>query len=90
MVGVVVVLSARTGDVADGHADVLLELLGKELVSSPEGIEGIDEVVERDIRTQLLQGAAYGLAGDGLPEAPHMEDAGGTDTGGDNRMIVLL
>ena len=90
VVSVIVVLSARAGYVAYGHADVLLELLRKEIVSPSEGIERIDEVDEPDIRTQLLQGAAYRFSGDGLPQASYVKDPRGADTRRYYRMFVLL
>ena len=51
VVCIVVVLPARAGDAADGHADVFLVLLGEERVAFPQGVEVVDDVDEFDIRS---------------------------------------
>ena len=48
VVGIAFVLAADAGDVAQGDVDVLLVLLGEELVPLPEGIERINEIDQPD------------------------------------------
>ena len=90
VMGIVVMLAARTGDHADRHTDILLVLLGEELIPLPEGIERIDQVDEPDILSLGCDCAADRFSCDRFSETSDMYDSGRTDTCCDQRVLACI
>jgi len=79
VLGIAGMAAVRAGDVADRLPDLLLEALRKEGIALAQGIVGIDEIDEIDIRLPLLQRLVDGVGGYGLPQAAHVNVARGGD-----------
>ena len=78
----------RAGDPGDRHPHVLLVLVGQEIVTFAQRVEGIDEVYQTDVLAHGLDGAADGLARNCFPKTADVDDSSRAYPCGDQRVVA--
>ncbi|MPN34442.1 hypothetical protein SDC9_181935 [bioreactor metagenome] len=90
MMGIIIMLTARTGYLAYGHSHIILVLLRQERISLPKRVQRIYEIDQPDIPSEIFDRTADCLAGDGLPETSNMYYPRGTYPRSYEGVLVLL
>ncbi len=90
MVSIIVMLPAGAWYLAYGHPHIVLVLLGQERIPLPKRIQGIYEVYQPNITSEVFDRTADGLAGNGFSETSHVYYPGGTYPRGYEGVLILL